>query len=69
MAAVLPPEAIVNVTTEAGDLEVTFCPSGTSGFDDLRRDAIDIEAGDRLHVLVTSRGRDPLEPPYVVTFG
>jgi hypothetical protein len=50
----LPPEAIVNMTTEAGDLDVTFCPSGTNGFDDLRRDAIDIEAADRLHVLVAS---------------
>jgi hypothetical protein len=50
----LPPESIVNMTTEAGDLDVTFCPSGTSGFDDLRRDAIEIEAADRLHVLVAS---------------
>ncbi|MCG8588151.1 MAG: hypothetical protein MJE66_02580 [Proteobacteria bacterium] len=50
----LPPEAIVNMTTEAGDLDITFCPSGTTGFDDLRRDAIDIEAADRLHVLVAS---------------
>ena len=50
----LPPESIVNMTTEAGDLDVTFCPSGTSGFDDLRRDAIEIEAADRLHVWVAS---------------
>ncbi|MDJ0853047.1 MAG: hypothetical protein QNK04_32145 [Myxococcota bacterium] len=50
----LPPEVIVNMTTEAGDLDVTFCPSGTSGFDDLRRDAIDIEVADRLQVLVAS---------------
>jgi len=50
----LPPESIVNMTTVAGDLDVCFCPSGTSGFDDLRRDAIDIEAADRLHVLVAS---------------
>ncbi len=49
-----PPESIVNMTTEAGDLDVTFCPSGTSGFTDLQRDAIDIEAADRLHVLVAS---------------
>ena len=42
------------MTTEAGDLDVTFCPSGTSGFDDLRRDAIDIEVADRLQVLVAS---------------
>jgi hypothetical protein len=50
----LPPDAIVNMTTQAGDLDVTFCPSGTSGFADLKRDAIDIEASDRLHVLVAS---------------
>ena len=50
----LPPDAIVNMTTEAGDLDVTFCPSGTSGFADLKRDAIDIEAADRLHILVAS---------------
>ncbi len=50
----LSPESIVNTTTEAGDLDVTFCPSGTSGFTDLQRDAIDIEAADRLHVLVAS---------------
>ena len=50
----LSPDSIVNMTTEAGDLDVTFCPSGTSGFDDLRRDAIEIEAADRLHVWVAS---------------
>jgi len=50
----LPPDSIVNMTTQAGDLDVTFCPSGTSGFDDLQRDAIDIEAADRLHILVAS---------------
>ena len=38
----MPPDAIVNMTTDAGDLDVTFCPSGTSGFSDLKRDAIDI---------------------------
>ena len=42
------------MTTDAGDLDVTFCPSGTSGFADLKRDAIDIEAADRLHILVAS---------------
>jgi hypothetical protein len=48
-------DSIVNMTTEAGDLNITFCPSGTSGFADLRRDAVDIEAADRLHVLVASQ--------------
>lgn len=32
-----------NLTTRAGDLDVTFVPAGTSGYDDLRRDAIEIE--------------------------
>jgi hypothetical protein len=50
----LPPDSIVNMTTEAGDLDVAFCPSGTSGYADLKRDAIDIEAADRLHILVAS---------------
>jgi hypothetical protein len=50
----LPPDAIVNMTTEAGDLDVTFCPSGTSGFSDLKRDAVEIEAADRLHIFVAS---------------
>jgi hypothetical protein len=50
----LSPDSIVNMTTEAGDLDVTFCPSGTQGFRDLRRDAIEIEAAERLHILVAS---------------
>jgi hypothetical protein len=50
----LSPDSIVNMTTEAGDLDVTFRPSGTQGFRDLRRDAIEIEAADRLHILVAS---------------
>lgn len=28
-----------NLTTDAGDLDIAFRPSGTSGYDDLRRDA------------------------------
>ena len=52
----LSPDSIVNMTTEAGDLDVTFCPSGTQGFKDLRRDAIEIEAAERLYILVASLG-------------
>jgi len=48
----LAPDSIVNMTTEAGDLDVTLCPSGTSGFSDLKRDAVEIEAADRLHIFV-----------------
>jgi hypothetical protein len=29
----------LNLTTSAGDLDLTFEPAGTSGYDDLRRDA------------------------------
>ena len=50
----LSPDSIVNLTTNAGDLDVTLRPSGTQGFGDLRRDAVEIEAGERLHVLVAS---------------
>ena len=50
----LSPDSIVNMTTEAGDLDVTFRPSGTSGFSDLLRDAVEIEAADRLHIFVAS---------------
>lgn len=34
---------VINLTTEAGDLDLTFVPSGTSGFDDLIRNAEDVE--------------------------
>ena len=47
----LSPDSILNMTTEAGDLDVTFCPSGTQGFPDLRRDALEVEAAERLHIL------------------
>lgn len=50
----LSPDSIVNMTTEAGDLDVMFCPSGTQGFRDLRRDAVEIQAAEQLHILVAS---------------
>jgi len=50
----LSPDSIVNMTTEAGDLDVTFRPSGTRGFADLQRDAIQIEAAARLYIRVAS---------------
>ena len=31
---------IWNLTTKYGDLDITVCPTGTQGYDDLRRDAI-----------------------------
>ena len=33
---------IWNLTTRYGDLDITFRPSGTQGYDDLRRDAITV---------------------------
>jgi hypothetical protein len=50
----LSPDSIVNMTTQAGDLDVTFRPSGTQGFPDLKRDAVEIEAAERLRILVAS---------------
>ncbi len=32
-----------NFTTDAGDLDVTFTPSGTRGYPDLRRDAAQVQ--------------------------
>src|SRR5436305_9350797 len=31
---------IWNLTTKYGDLDITFMPSGTQGYDDLKRDAV-----------------------------
>lgn len=50
----LPLDAIVNMTTTAGDLDVTFSPSGTQGFADLKRDAVRLEIGEDLTVLVAA---------------
>ncbi len=50
----LAPDSILNLTTQVGDLDLTFCPSGTGGFADLRRDAIEIEAADGVRILVAS---------------
>lgn len=32
-----------NLTTKLGDLDITVQPSGTQGYDDLRREAIEVE--------------------------
>ena len=50
----LAPDAVVNMTTAAGDLDVALQPSGTHGFADLRRSAVEIEVADRLCILVAS---------------
>jgi len=38
-------DAVLNLTTRAGDIDVAFTPTGTQGFRDLKRDAISIDAG------------------------
>jgi hypothetical protein len=50
----LAPDSILNLTTRAGDLDLTFRPSGTEGYADLRRDAIEIEAAEGVRILVAS---------------
>lgn len=37
---------ILNLTTRYGDLDITFVPAGTKGYDDLRRRAVEIEIRD-----------------------
>ena len=48
----LPEDAILNLRTAAGDLDLAFRPSGTGGYADLQRAALEIEApaGVRIHV-------------------
>jgi len=41
------PAGILNLTSNAGDLSLTFRPSGTAGYRDLKRDAIEIAIDDR----------------------
>jgi hypothetical protein len=50
----LAPDAIVNLTTRAGDIDLCFRPSGTQGYPDLQRDAITLEAGEGVRILVAS---------------
>ena len=50
----LSPDALVNMITVAGDLDVALQPSGTHGFADLRRSAVEIEVAERLRILVAS---------------
>ena len=50
----LPRDAILNLTTPIGDLDLAFRPSGTSGYEDLKRDAVRIEAAANVSILVAS---------------
>lgn len=42
------------LTTDRGDIDLVTTPDGTSGYGDLRRDAIDVELGASLTVAVAS---------------
>lgn len=46
-------DALLNLTTHAGDIDVAFTPTGTQGFRDLKRDAVSIDAGG-ITILVAS---------------
>jgi len=47
-------DAILELTTRAGDLDLSFRPDGTGGYADLSRDAIEIEVEDGVRILVAS---------------
>lgn len=42
------------LATDLGDLDLVFRPAGTHGFEDLRRDAVEIDLGEGATVLVAS---------------
>ncbi len=50
----LGPDAILNLATRAGALNVTFTPAGTGGYDDLKRDAVAMDAAEGVSILVAS---------------
>ena len=50
----LGPDAILNLTTRVGALDVSFSPAGTGGYHDLKRDAVPLAATEGVSVLVAS---------------
>ena len=50
----LGPDAILNLATRAGALDICFVPSGSAGYQDLKRDAVALEAVEGTFVLVAS---------------
>jgi hypothetical protein len=57
----LPPDAHLlaqaetwTLTTRHGDLDVVLVPPGTSGYDDLQRDAFEVELGEDVKVRIAS---------------
>jgi len=66
--------SILNLTTQHGDLDLTFVPSGTRGYDDLRRRAVEIQIHETRVVVAAlgdvirskeaaGRDKDRLTPP------
>jgi hypothetical protein len=43
-----------NLTTRFGDLDLAFSPAGTSGYDDLRRNATSVDLGNKVVVQVAA---------------
>ncbi len=50
----LGPDAILNLTTRDGALDISFSPAGTGGYRDLERDAVPMTAAEGVSVLVAS---------------
>ncbi|MCE2541772.1 MAG: hypothetical protein J4G16_15760 [Acidobacteria bacterium] len=50
----LGPDAILNLTTRSGALDVSFTPAGTGGYQDLKRDAVTMDAAEGVTILVAS---------------
>jgi len=50
----LAPDAILNLTTRAGDVDLTFRPAGSQGYADLRRDALEIDLTGGARILVAA---------------
>ena len=48
------PDALLSLTTRAGALDVAFVPAGTTGYEDLKRDAVTMEPAEGLSILVAS---------------
>lgn len=40
----LGPEVVLNLTTRFGDIDLAFTPTGTRGFEDLKQDAVAMNA-------------------------
>ena len=47
-------DSILNLRTRAGDLDLAFRPSGTHGYRDLKREAVELELAAGVRILVAS---------------